>query len=341
MAELIVLTGVTGFIAKHVALRLLLAGYAVRGTLRTPARAEEVRQALRPHLPDAAALNRLSFATLDLGRDAGWRDALAGADALVHTASPFPIVQPKDENEVIRPAVDGALRALRAARDAGVGRVVMTSSTVAVTNAALPPGKDRYDEEVWTDPAYPTVTPYAKSKTLAERAAWEFVRTEAPGMALAVINPAFVAGPPLDAHYGTSLQVIERLLRGKDPMLPQFAFPTVDVRDVAEAHVHALRTPEAAGKRFVIADETLWFHEMAEELKAALPGRRIVTRRAPNAVVRLLGLFDPSIRTITPILGRFERVSNARARAVLGMDFVPARQAVRAAGGWLVESGAA
>lgn len=340
MAELIVLTGVTGFIAKHIALRLLKAGHAVRGTLRTPARADEVRQALRPHLPDAGALDRLSFVTLDLGRDGGWAEALQGADALVHTASPFPIVQPKDEAEVIRPAVDGALRALRAAREVGVRRVVMTSSSVAVTNAALPPGKDRYDEEVWTDLDHPTVTPYAKSKTLAERAAWDFVGAEAPDMALTVINPAFVVGAPLDAHYGTSLQVVERLLRARDPMLPQFSFPTVDVGDVAEAHVRALRTPEAAGQRFIIADETLWFHDMAAELKAAFPGRRIVTRRAPNAVVRLLGLFDPSIRTITPVLGRFEQVSNARARRVLGLDFVPARQAVRAAGAWLVANGA-
>lgn len=342
MPDTVVLTGASGFIAKHIAVRLLNRGYRVRGTVRSLDRAPEVVEAVRPHLDDARDLEtRLTFAPLDLGRDEGWAGALRGADALIHTASPFPLVQPKDEAEVIRPAVDGTLRALRAATAAGVSRVVMTSSSVAVTGKDLPPGKAAYDEDDWTDPADPLTTPYARSKTLAERAAWDFVAREAPSMRLTAINPGFVLGAPLDGNYGTSLKVIERLLAAKDPMLPQFAFTTVDVGDVAEAHVRALTEPAAEGHRFIVAEGTLWFHEMAEELKAALPGRRIVTRRAPGLVVRLLSLFDPAIRTIVPALGRFDRVSNDKARRVLGLDLVPARQAVRAAGTWLVEHGRA
>jgi dihydroflavonol-4-reductase len=337
MPQTVVLTGASGFIAKHVLLRLLAAGHSVRATLRTPARADEVRAAVLPHLPAEAAA-RLDFVALDLTRDAGWAEALAGADALIHTASPFPMVQPKDEAEVIRPAVDGALRALRAARDAHLSRVVLTSSSVAVVGTDLPPGKAAYDESVWSRPDYPTMTAYGRSKLAAERAAWAFAR-ETPEMALTAINPGFVLGAPLDRAYGTSLKVIERLMRARDPMLPRFAFPCVDVRDVAEAHLRALEVPGAAGERFVVADETLWFSDMAREVRAALPGRRIVTRDAPNAVVRMLALFDPAVRTIVPALGRFEPMSAAKAGRVLGLTLAPARQAVRTAARWLAEEG--
>jgi dihydroflavonol-4-reductase len=342
MPETIVLTGATGFIAKHVAVQLLNEGYRLRATLRSPTRAEEVLAAVRPQLDDPAELEaRLAFVPLDLLRDEGWGAALRGADALVHTASPFPMDDPRDEDEVIRPAVDGTRRALRAARDAGVNRVVLTSSVAAVMHCDRPPGKLAYDEVDWTDPAHPTATPYVRSKTLAERAAWDFVEKQAPDLRLVVLNPGLVFGPPLDAQYGTSLRLIERLLRARDPMLPRIAFPVVDVRDVALAHLRALARSEAAGGRFLVADETLWFHEMAEALQDAMPARRLVTRQAPDAVIRVLSVFDRSIRPILPVLGRYERVSNARAREVLGLQFTPAREAVTASGRWLVENGKA
>ena len=338
MQDPVVLTGITGFIAKPVAAKLLNAGYTVRGTLRDPARADEVRAALPPHLTDPAALERLSFTTLDLTRDEGWDEAMAGAGALVHTASPFPATGPKDEGELIGPAVEGTRRALAVARKAGVGRVVMTSSVAAVMHCDLPAGRDRVTEADWTDPDHPTASAYTRSKTLAERAAWDFV-VDGGGPELVVLNPGFVVGAPFDARYGTSLRVIERLMRGKDPMLPHIALPVVHLDDVAEAHLRALSVPEAAGQRFLLADETLTMAEMGQALKAAFPARRIATRQAPGLLIRAIGLFDSSVRMILPVLGFHRQVDSTRARTVLGIGFAPATQALTDAGRWLEAEG--
>lgn len=328
MSQLIVLTGASGFIAKHIALALLRQGYQVRGTVRSAKRADEVRAAVRPHLDDpAVADSHLSFAELDLTQDQGWAEALEGADALLHTASPFPLVQPENEDEVIGPAVDGTLRALRAAKAAGVDRVVLTSSVVAVAEKSRPASGDVFTEDDWSDVDDPQINPYGKSKTLAEKAAWDFVKDEAPEMALTVINPGFVIGPALDANYGTSLQVIERIVRSKDPMLPNFGFTCVDVRDIADMHVKALSVPESAGKRFIGAAGFMWFPDMARAIDAGLPERKITTRRAPNFVIRMLGLFDKEIKTIVPLLDVRKKVSGERARRELGIEFRPVDQA--------------
>lgn len=336
-ADLITVTGASGFVAKHVVLQLLEKGYRVRGTVRSPARAEEVAAAVRPHLSDPAALGRLTFAELDLGQDEGWAAAMADAKALIHIASPFPLEQPRNEDELIRPAVDGTLRALRAAHEAGVGRVVLTSSLAAISYSDLPPGKAAYDEDDWTDTGRPGLTPYAKSKTLAERAAWRFVETEAPEMRLTAINPGLIAGPPLDGRFGSSLRAVQRLLAAKDPALPDIYLPTVDVRDVAKAHVLALEKPETAGKRILMAAGTLSFVDIAKAVKAAAPGRRVVTRRAPHWLIRLVALFDPVAAGIVHELGRRQDISNARARSLLGIDFIDPAEAVAASTRYLIE----
>ena len=317
--QTVLLTGITGYIAKHIAVYLLNAGYHVRGTLRDLGRAEEVTAALRPHLTDADNLDkRISFAALDLTRDDGWDAAMDGVDVLMHTASPFPTVQPADENDLIRPAVDGALRAVKAAHAAGVTRVVMTSSTAAISGSPLPPGDTSYDETNWTDPDAPGITAYTKSKTLAERAVWDYVANQAPEIALTMINPGFVVGAPLDRHFGTSVDLIKRVLRARDPMLPQFGFATVDVQDVAEMHVIVIDRAETHGQRIMTVDRFLWFKDIAQTLKTAFPKRRIVTRVAPNGIVRFLALFQPALRTITGGLGKFEKLDNSRAMATLG-----------------------
>jgi dihydroflavonol-4-reductase len=330
---LVLLTGCSGFIAKHVALKLLNAGYDVRGTLRRPDRGDEVRAAVAPHLVEAAGT--LSFAQADLESDAGWADAMAGVDALVHTASPFPIAQPKDPDVLVRPAVEGTRRVLDAAAAAGVKRVVLTSSTVAVLNEAKP--DTLQDEADWCDVHLPSTTPYAKSKTLAERAAWEIAK--ARGLKLTTINPGLVLGPPLDEHYGSSLGLIERLLRGKDPMLPSLGFPIVDVRDVAEMHLRALQRPETEGRRYIAASGSMAFVDMARTLKDAYPTRRIATREAPKAIVRFLSLFDPQIKAILPKLGHLERVLNARAVKEMQMEFIAPKAALLASADWLVRHG--
>lgn len=327
----VLLTGVSGFIAKHCALQLLNAGHRVRGTLRTPARSAEVTAALRPHLARPELAGNLEFAALDLTRDDGWDAAMAGITAVMHTASPFPIVQPGNPDDLIRPAVDGTLRALRAARAAGVTRVILTSSVVAVTDDGVSGPRDETD---WCDPDRPASTAYARSKTLAERAAWDFATAQ--GMALTTINPGLVLGPPLDGQYGSSVGLVKRMLSGRDPMMPDLGFAIVDVRDVARMHLRALERPDTAGKRYLAVAGHMRMPGMGRALKARFPARRIPTRTAPSMIVRALSLFDPAIRSILPQLGQTTTFANARARADMAMDFIAPEAALAASADWLV-----
>jgi dihydroflavonol-4-reductase len=337
VAGSVLVTGASGFIAKHVVRSLLDSGYEVRGTVRAPSRGEQVSEAVRQGVVEPSAVDeRLTFTVADLELDEGWGDAMEGIDAVVHTASPFPIAQPKDESVLIRPAVEGTLRVLRAAHDADIDRVVLTSSTVAIVGTDLRAGREMFDEEDWTDVDRRGVTGYARSKTLAERAAWSFVRDEAPTIALTTINPAFVSGPPLDDEIGSSMSLMVRILSGKDPMLPRYGIPVVDVRDVAEMHVRALQRPDTAGKRYIAAAGSMWLAEMGGALKAAHPDRKIATRSAPNLAMRALGLFDREVRSIVPNLGSIERVSNQRAIADMDMTFIPPEQALCDAAAYLL-----
>lgn len=339
MTQTVLLTGASGYIAKHIALQLLEAGYNVRGTVRDLSRGAEVTEAIRPHLKDDSNLEtRLAFVALDLTTDTGWTEAMDGVDVLMHTASPFPLDQPKNEDDLIRPAVDGAMRALRAAHAAGVKRVILTSSTAAISGSALPAGDISFDETNWTDPTDPDTGAYVRSKTLAEQAAWNFVSKDAPDMHLTTINPGFVLGAPLDQHFGTSIQVIERLLRGKDPMLPDIGFSTVDVQDVAEMHVTVINKPETFGQRIMTVDSFLTFKDIAQAVKAAFPSRRIPTRVAPNFLIRILGRFDPTIKSIIPGLGRVDKIDNSRARATIGRGMRQARKSVVSSATYLIDN---
>lgn len=329
----VVLTGASGFIAKHVARRLLEDGHAVRATLRDPARAGEVRDAVLPGLPPGAG-DRLTFAGADLSSDAGWPEALAGASALIHTASPFPQNQPRDPQEIIRPAVEGTRRALTAAVRAGVTRVVLTSSVVAIVQ----PGRTRtFDESDWLDPDAPGVAAYDASKVLAERAAWEIARTE--GLRLTTIHPSLVLGPLLDAQSGTSVGLVKRLLQGKDPAVPRLNFSVVDVRDVARMHVQPLSVPATEGERLIASSGYLPWPEMARILHRAYPGRRIPTRVLPDWVVRVLGRFNADLRGAAAFLGREDRVANDKARRLLGLEFIPPEQALLASAESLIARG--
>jgi len=339
MPQTVLLTGATGYIAKHIALQLLEAGHHVRGTLRNLSRSAEVTEAVRPHLTDPADLDhRLRFVALDLSSDDGWDAAMDGIDVVMHTASPFPMTQPKNEDDLIRPAVDGAMRALQAAHKAGITRVILTSSTAAISGSHLPPGDSAFDEKNWTDPTDPDVAAYSRSKTLAEQAAWDFVRNQAPEMQLTVVNPGFVLGAPLDKHFGTSISIIERLLRAKDPMLPNIGFPTVDVQDVAEMHVKVMDQPESFGQRIMTVDRFLTFTEIAQAIKTSYPNRKIVTRVAPDFVMKFLGLFDPAIKSIIPSLGRVDKIDNARALATLRRGMRQANKAAVSSAAYLIDN---
>lgn len=338
--QTIFLTGATGFIAKHIVLKLLNAGYNVRGSVRSLSRGDEVRDAVLPHLDDANKLDvRLSFVALDLGSDEGWDGVMDGCSALLHTASPFPLEQPENEDDVIRPAVDGTVRALQSAHASGIDRVVLTSSAVAVMYGPLAAGKTDYDESDWSEDYYPTQNAYGRSKTRAEKAAWAFVANEAPMMKLTTINPVLVAGPALDGAIGSSLEVVERILKGTDPMQPRFGIPIVDVRDVADMHVRALSTPASEGQRVLASESFMWMVDIAKTMKAAYPNRAIKTRVAPDFLLKVISHFDPTIKSILPSLGVEQTVSNARAKALFDMHFVPAKEAILASTESLIAHG--
>jgi dihydroflavonol-4-reductase len=250
------------------------------------------------------------------------------------------VAQPRDESELVTPAVEGTRRVLRAAADAGIDRVVLTSSYVAMTGCPLPPGRPTYDGGDWTRLDDPSTDAYARSKTLAERAAWAFVADEAPSMALTVVHPGFVLGPPLDDRVGASVSVVRRLLRGRDPMLPRVGVPVVDVRDVADAHLRALRRPDVStGRRYLLAGGSRWLTELAATLRAGHPGRRIATRTAPDVAVRLLGRVDRTIRASVARLGTNPALDTRPARADLGLAFRSPEEAVLATAEHLLARG--
>ena len=308
---LVVVTGASGFIALHCVRELLERGYRVRGTVRSLGSEDALRRALLPLEPG----DRLSFAQAELMSDAGWSEALAGARYVLHVASPLPKASPKDEDELIRPAREGALRVLRAARVAGVTRVVMTSSMAAVGSGRVHDGKHVFDEHDWSDLSRP-MGAYEKSKTLAEQAAWEFVRNEGQGLELVSINPTYVLGPSLTKAHNASNEIVGKLVRREVPGLPRLQFPLVDVRDVAKAHVLAMTAPRAAGERFILTSETAWYKDIAETLKA--DGFRVPTFVIPDLVTRFVALFDPTLRLIAPRLGRRTLISNEKAKRELG-----------------------
>src|SRR3954449_7307308 len=318
----VLVTGGSGFIGAHCIKRLHQDGYQVRTTVRSLSREGEVREMVGD--------GPLEVVSADLTADAGWADAVAGCAYVLHVASPFPLAQPKHEDDLIVPARDGALRLLRAARAAGVRRVVLTSSFAAIGYGHGHPDKV-YDESSWTDVDGPGVSAYAKSKTIAERAAWDFAGSDGGSPELAVINPVAVLGPLLGPDPSTSIELVKRLIDGSMPGTPKVAFGVVDVRDVADLHVRAMQAPEAAGERFLaIGEEFRWISEIGGWLREALPQRakKIPKRELPNPLVRLAALFDGSLRQLTPELGVRKRATNEKARRILGWSPRGDREAV-------------
>ncbi len=315
----ILVTGGSGFVGGHCILQLLAGGHDVNTTLRNPGREPEMRAVLKQG-GYAGPASRVTVFAADLESDAGWPEAVAGCDYVLHVASPFPNTVPRNEDELIRPARDGALRVLRAARDAGARRVVLTSSFAAVGYGHEEQSAP-FDETSWTDLGGHGVLAYQKSKTLAERAAWAFVAEEGRGIELAVVNPSAVFGPLLGPDYSTSIILVKRLMEGAVPGCPQFCFGLADVRDVADLHLRAMTNPAAKGERFLaVAGDFMTATELAEVLKARMgkAGRRVPTRSLPNWLVRLSAPFDPSVKLFLPDLGKRKNATNAKARRVLG-----------------------
>jgi dihydroflavonol-4-reductase len=327
--QTVLVTGGSGFLGGWCLVELLQRSYRARTTVRDLARESEVRAAVGTQVD---ARDRLDVVAADLTKDDGWADAVAGCDYVLHVASPFPPAQPKDPDELIVPARDGTLRVLRASLAAGVKRIVLTSSVAAVRRPAadsVANGRDLTEDD-WNDPDNPHTTPYTRSKTIAERAAWDFMRAEGAEDRLVTVQPGAIIGPLLGSDRSYSLQAVERMLTGKMPGLPRLGFSFIDVRDVAALEVAAMSAAEAGGQRLIAASTFLWFSDVAAILREQLgPDARKVPRRGvPDFVVRVLARFDPELRSIVGELGRKTTYSVDNARRRVGWSPRPMQETI-------------
>lgn len=314
----VVVTGGSGFIAGWCIKQLIEEGWAVRATIRSKRREPEVRGWLSKKVD---LKDQLSFFEADLTSDSGWPEVMAGANYLLHVASPIPPTLPKNDDELVIPAREGTLRALRFARDAGVARTVITSSTAAITYGFKGDGTGRlFSESDWTDETHPDTSPYIRSKTIAEKAAWAFMKREGGTMTMATVNPAAVLGPVMGPDFSASLEIVKKLLEGAFPGSPPLGFPLVDVRDIADLHVRAMTHPSAAGERFLGGQGFVWMHEVAHMLRSHLGerARKVPAGRLPGWVVKALANFDPVTRSVTFELGKRREVTSEKAKRLLG-----------------------
>jgi nucleoside-diphosphate-sugar epimerase len=338
MAETVLVTGGSGYIGSWCVIELLRRGYVVRATVRNRRSEAPVRAVI-----DALghAHNALSFHAANLTSDDGWDEAVAGCDYVLHVASPLAVAEPKDPDTIIGPARDGALRVIGAGIKAGVKRVVMTSS-VAATGLGYNARDGLADETNWSDGDDVRIGAYARSKTIAERAAWDLVGSSGGTTTLATVNPTLVLGPVLSRDFSESIQVVERLMSGRIPGIPRLGFNIVDVRDVADLHIRAMTSEQAAGHRFIAAGHWAWMGEMAKMLRANLgaDAAKVPTRKAPDFVLRLVGLFDRDVGSVAGSLGRKRDFTSDKAQAMLGWRPRPTQETVLDCARSLVAAGA-
>lgn len=336
--ETVLVTGGSGFLGGWCVIELLRRGYKVRTTVRSLSREPEVRATVGSEVDPGA---RLTILAANLTSDEGWPEATAGCDYVLHVASPFPPKQPKDPDDLIVPAREGTLRVLRASLDGGVKRVVVTSSVAAIRlseGAAARP----LDERDWTDLDSAGLTPYVRSKTIAEHAAWDLVSERDETTRLSVVNPGAIIGPVLSDDLSYSLQAVQRLLEGM-PGMPRLGFSLVDVRDVADLELKAMTAPEAGGERFIAATQFLWMAEIGEILRERLgeAASKVPTRTVPNLLVRGMALFDPGIRSVVGELGKRTELSSEKARRSLGWVPRPIADTIAETGESLIRHGVA
>jgi nucleoside-diphosphate-sugar epimerase len=327
----LLVTGGSGFVGAHCILQLLDTGYQVRTTLRSLSKKNEVIEMLKNGGAEAA--EDLSFIEADLSRDTNWNEAVKGCEYVLHVASPISLTTPKDENEMIVPAVEGTLRVLRASKNAGVKRLVVTSSFAAVGYGHKDPNT-LITEEEWTDPNDKSLSAYLKSKTLAEKAAWDFINKEGGDLELSVVNPVGIFGPLLGPGLSGAHEILKRMLDGSMKAIPKIDFGIVDVRDVADLHLRAMTRPEARGQRFLaLAGEVLSLLDIALMLRRKMgdEARNITTKVLPDWLVRIAALFNPLAKNIVPQLSRVKNASNEKAKRLLGWTPRTNEEAIMAA----------
>ena len=320
--EKVLVTGATGYIGLHCVDQLLKQGYAVNGSVRSPERKDEIFEALKKnHTPT----DNLNIFTFNLTEDAGWDEGMMGCDYVLHVASPISL-DAQDEEYFVGPAVAGVERALKFAKKHQVKKVVLTSSVAAIFETTVL--KQYYDESDWSDPNKPEINHYAKSKTLAEMAAWDFIKNEGNPFEFAVINPALVIGPSLSSDLGESNKAISLLVTGKMPITVPLQFGYVDVRDVASAHILAMQNPESNGERFALSEKDLWYKDVAKLLRTN-GFNKAPKINLPKWAAKFLALFSNEIKFALPTIGRVRSVKNtSKAKDILGWDPRPAEDSI-------------
>jgi len=328
--DLVLVTGASGYVAGHCILRLLNEGYHVRGSLRSLRRAGEVRQWLTEARGRIDPGDALSFVEAELTDAESWAAAMEGVRYVLHVASPIPSTLPKHPDELIVPAREGTLNVMRAASRASVERIVQTSSSAAILYGRDDPNSHLFTEADWTDPDHKDNVPYTRSKTIAERAAWAELPNFTRRLEWVAINPGLVLGPVLDKDTSASVQIVAVLLRGQFPGLPRFGYAVVDVRDLADLEVRAMTAPQAAGQRYICSGPFVSMSDIAGILKDHLGpmARKVPTRRLPDGLVRLVGLFDSEVRSQLFELGKVRRLSSAKAEKELGWSSRPVEETI-------------
>ncbi len=324
----IVLTGVTGYLGSHTTIQLLNKGYHVKGTLRDLSRSDSIRDIIAKH---SANSNRLTFAAVDLLDPLSkWEDIMDEMDAVVHIASPFPTTLPKEGNDIILPAKNGTLNVLKAATKAGVKKVVMTSSSGAAVYGERKNGI--FSEKDWTNSANKNdTTPYFRSKTIAEKCAWEYIDKTDNTPELVTILPGAILGPILDkSDYGTSANLVKKMMDGSMPAIPKIGFEMVDVRSVAEAHIKALENPDMSGKRYLCANGYMELKDIAGILRKEYPNYKIPSKTLPDFLVRLFSHFDKETKPILNDLGAKRLIDSSRINKALDWRPIALRQSVKA-----------
>ena len=334
--DTVLVTGITGYIASHVSVKLVEKGYKVRGTVRNKAKGRRLKSAFVQH---GVPTDNIEFVEADLGADEGWSEIVKGCRFIQHIASPFPLEAPRDREALVPEARAGAQRVLENGFSAGAERIVMTSSLVSVM-AQPDRGKSKtYSEDDWSDPDWKPLTAYPVSKTRAELSAWSYVEAQGFKDRLVTVNPGLVLGPDPYANSGASLGAVRDMMNGEFPVLPKLAYPIVDIRDCASIHVSAMTSEAARGRRLFAAGETLWFREIADILRSKYPNAKLPKGEAPNFMIKLVSLFDDRVKSILPDLGHYPTADSAYVCNLTGVIPRPAKESILAAAHDLIFNG--